>query len=149
MRVHWLIISIILVAALAVPAVSAKIIEEKDGYVVSTVDGLTPFGRMAMFSSGAITQGETDWFTTSVASGKTRFYADLNWGDTSDSITLTLFPPGSVLGPYYDSSDGIIDGRINIRITKSPALTPGTWYSGIYGASVSGSQSYTYSGYAA
>ncbi|WFN36586.1 hypothetical protein L1994_10660 [Methanomicrobium antiquum] len=38
MKYYWLVLLFIIGAALTVPAVSAKIIEEKDGYIVTSVD---------------------------------------------------------------------------------------------------------------
>ncbi|ADN36536.1 peptidase domain-containing protein [Methanolacinia petrolearia DSM 11571] len=145
MKLNWLAILFIIVAALAVPSVSAKIIEEKDGYIVTTCDKSLNLPEAFKSTSRSISQGQTDWYSTSVPAGKTSLYADLNWGDTSDSISLTILAPDSTLGPYYDSADGHIDGRINLRISKSSGIPSGTWWSKIYGEMVNGAQSYTYS----
>ncbi len=127
------------------PPVSAKIVEEKNGYVVTPGTDTIRLPDMALFSSASISQGQTQWYSTSVPAGKTSFYADLYWGNPSNSLALTIAAPDATFGPYYDSADGRIDGRINLRISKSGGLTSGTWWSKIYGYSVSGVQSYTYS----
>lgn len=103
---------------------------------------LPEFSRM---SSSSISQGQTQWYSTVVPSGKTSFFTDLYWGVPSNSLSLTIYAPDATLGPYYDAADGRTDGRINLRISKSGGLTAGTWWSAIYGYRVSGVQSYTYS----
>lgn len=147
MKVHWLALLFIIGMALAIPAVSAKTIEEKDGYTVTTVDDApSRFADVSAFASYSLTQGQTRWHTTSVPSGSTRFYSDLNWGNAANSLALTIYTPdASVLGPYYDSADGITDGRVYLMVTRSSGLPSGTWSSKVYGSSVSGTQTYSYS----
>ncbi len=148
MNVHWFALLLIAAALLIVPVVSAKIVEEKDGYIVESGTPALRLPEMSLLSSGSISQGQTNWYTTSVSSGKTSFNTDLYWGNPSNSLSLTIYAPDSVLGPYYDSADGVTDGQISLIFSKSGGLTSGTWYSGVYGYSVSGTQSYTYTAYA-
>jgi hypothetical protein len=145
MKFHWLALLLVIGAVLFVPTVSAKIVEEKDGYVVTPGDDTLRLPDISRFSSASISQGQTQWYSTSVPTGKTSFFADLYWGNPSNSLSLTIAAPDTTFGPYYDSADGRIDGRINLRISKSGGLASGTWWSKIYGYSVSGAQSYTYS----
>ncbi len=74
---------------------------------------------------------------------------DLNWGDTSDSLTLTIYTPsGSKLGTYRDSSDGSTNGRIHLNIDPSQGyVQQGTWKFNVYGESVSGTEDYTFNVY--
>lgn len=148
MKVHWLALLLIIGAVLSVPVVSAKIVEEKDGYRVMTGADVVRLPDLSSISSSSITQGETHWYSTLVSSGRTAFYSGLNWGNPSNSLSLTIIAPDSSLGPYYDSSDGAVDGRISLKIVKTAGLSPGTWWSDVYGYSVAGSQSYTYTAYA-
>jgi hypothetical protein len=101
--------------------------------------------EIARLSSASISEGQTHWYSTGVPLAKTSFYSDLYWGAPSNSLTLTIIAPDTTFGPYYDSADGRIDGRINLRITKSGGLTSGTWWSKVYGYRVTGAQSYSYS----
>jgi hypothetical protein len=142
---HQLIMLLVIVAAVLVPTVSAKIIEEKEGYIVTSGDDIRWFPDISRLSSAIILQGQTHWYSTYVPAGKTSFFADLYWGEPSNSLTLTIIAPDATFGPYYDSTDGWVDGRINLRISKSGGIASGTWGSGIYGHSVTGAQSYTYS----
>jgi hypothetical protein len=145
MKVHWLALLLVIGAAIAIPSVSAKIVEEKDGYIVTSGDNTIILPDIARFSSASISQGQTHWYSTAVPAGKTSFYADLYWGNPANSLALTITAPDATFGPYYDSADGTIDGRINLRISKSGGLASGTWGSRVYGYLVTGVQSYTYS----
>lgn len=148
MKVHLLAIGLLIAIALAVPAVPAMIIEEKNGYTVSTVDDSARSLALAAKATYTITQGQTRWHSSFVPSGSTSFITDLNWGNSANSLTKTIYvPDGSTLGPYSDSSDGTVNGRIYLSITRTQGIPSGTWYSQVYGASVSGTQSYSYSTY--
>lgn len=152
MKVHLLALLLVIGAAVAVPAVSATIVEEKEGYIVMTgpdtlnVDSLN-LRDMSRLSRSSISQGQSQWYATSVSSGNTAFYSGLNWGNPSNSLALTIYAPDSLFGPYYDNVDGVIDGQINVQVIRNGSLTSGTWRSEVYGQSVTGSQSYTYSAY--
>lgn len=89
-----------------------------------------------------ITQEEANWYTREVTGGNL-MTVDLNWGDTSDSLRLTIYTAdGYKLGPYYDNSDGAIDGRIYLDIYNPNGLGVGTWYFEVYGYSVQGTEDY-------
>ncbi|NMB79167.1 MAG: peptidase domain-containing protein [Methanomicrobiales archaeon] len=152
MKVHWLFIGLVVAAACAVAPVSAKIIEEKDGYIVSTIEdpGNLPTleTAAARLASNTIRQGQSNNHITNVPGGKTTFDSDLNWGNTANSLSLTISAPGITFGPYYDSKDGSINGRITLRIQNAGGLPSGPWTSTVYGYSVSGSQGYSYAGWA-
>ncbi|MFA5332060.1 MAG: peptidase domain-containing protein [Methanoregula sp.] len=144
MKVHWIALLILIGAAVSIPTVSAQIIEEKDGYVVSTVNGTLLTPEVSLLSLPSITQGQTDVYSTYVPSGKTAFSSTLTWGSPSNSLSLTINAPDSQFGPYYDSSDGITDGHIGLMITRTGGLTQGTWRSYVNGYRVTGSQAYSY-----
>jgi hypothetical protein len=144
MKVHWLALLLLIGVALAAPSVSAKIIEQKDGYIVTTVDDSVRLPDITRLSSSSISQGQSQWYSTYVSYGITSFYADLNWGNPSNSLELTLTAPGATFGPYYDSADGRIDGRVYLRIYNPGGLASGTWGSKVYGYQVAGVQSYSY-----
>lgn len=93
-------------------------------------------------TAGSVKQGETNWYSTNVAAGTTELIIDLNWGNASNSLRLTVHAPDAVLGPYYDAYDGV-NGRIYLRIKDSVGLHPGTWRFEIYGDRVTGTQDYT------
>lgn len=113
------------------------------GYIVTPskdTDNLFPLLR----ASATITQGQTNWHYKSVSSYITTMNVNLNWGNTDNSLRLTIYTPdGYTLGPYYDSADGSVDGRIGLTITNPNGIARGTWSYCVYGYSVSGTQSYT------
>jgi hypothetical protein len=146
MKVHYLALLLVVGAALFVPAVSAKIVDEKNGYIVTAGDNTIRMPEIPALVTTSISQGQTVWYSTSVPSGKTAFSTDLNWGTPANSLSLTIYTPdASVLGPYYDAADGRTDGRINLKISKTVGIPSGIWSSKVYGYRISGSQTYTYS----
>lgn len=101
--------------------------------------GIEPF---TVYDS--ITQGQINWEDQQISSYTNTLNVDLDWGNPSNSLQLTIYSPdGTVFGPYYDSSDGVIDGRINLYIENTNGIAEGTWMYKIYGYSVSGTQYYS------
>ena len=145
-----------------VPAVSAK-----EEYTVNsdTEDTFTSAGKdyiispwvenssdtensiSSLRSTQYISQGQTINHYVGVGSGVNYLEVDLNWGDTSDSLTLSISTPsGSKLGPYRDNYDGSVNGRIRLNIDPSQGyVEQGTWQFKVYGESVSGTEDYTFS----
>ena len=66
-------------------------------------------------------------FSKNVTSGTRYIVVSLYSGDTADPISMTIITPDKTLGPYYDDSDGVVDGRIDLKISSAENLTPGTW----------------------
>ena len=99
----------------------------------------------APMSTQYISQGQTINHYASIGSGVNWLEADLNWEDTSDSLSLTIYTPsGSNLGTFYDNYDESINGRIHINIYPSQGyIKQGSWRFKVYGESVSGTQRYT------
>jgi hypothetical protein len=79
MKFHWLALLLVLGAAIAVPSVSAKIVEEKNGYIVTPGDNSFRLPDISRFSSATISQGQTQWYSTLVSPGKNSFFSDLYW----------------------------------------------------------------------
>ena len=131
-------------ALLAAPVVSAKNTTE---YTVRPSSGETPPVSILIYDS--ITQGQTKTYYTNVGSAVNWLEVDLNWGDKTDSLSLTIYTPsGSSIGTYYDSSDGVIDGRIHIDIVPSQGyVESGQWKYEVYGVSVVGTEDYNFNVY--
>nr|WP_320161559.1 peptidase domain-containing protein [uncultured Methanoregula sp.] len=142
MKVHWIALMLVIGAALFAPAVSAKLVEEKDGYRVTSDAGNLRLPDVSALSSLSVSQGQTVSYSTFVPSGKTAFISNLYWGVTSNSLSLTVNAPDSTPGPYYDAADGQVDGRINLRFSKSGGIASGPRKSCIYGYAVNGAQKY-------
>lgn len=70
---------------------------------------------------------KTALFSKYVSEGTRYIVISLYSGDTSDPISVTVITPDKTLGPFYDESDGIIDGRIDLKISNPGNLTTGSW----------------------
>lgn len=144
MSIRWLTISLLILVVLsAIPVASARIIEVKDGYIVSTVDD--PFIPSALdkIKSGAINQDQTDYYLTEVPQGKTTFFTDLTWwGDPYNTLSLRIQSPDGIFGPFYDMSDGKNDSRIYLRTRNDRGLAEGSWSTAVSGYRVNGTASY-------
>jgi hypothetical protein len=142
-----LLVAVVGVVILAMPASAMKPGDSatkagSGGYYVTSVKS-TPGTMLPMSIYGSISQGQYQWQSKLLNYYTTSLPFDLNWGNPSNSLRLRVFTPdGYVLGPYYDSSDGYINGRINININRDGGVAQGYWYTEVYGYSVSGSQSY-------
>ena len=139
----WKIVVLCMVAAmLAAPAVSAK-----EGYTVRPSTEETPPVSILVYDS--ITQGQTKTYTSNVGTGVNYLEVDLNWGDTADSLSLKIYTPdSSSLGTFYDIDDGVIDGRIHLRIDPNQGyVEPGQWKYEVYGVSVIGTEDYNFNVY--
>lgn len=96
---------------------------------------------------GSIKQGKSNTYGVSVGSGATFLEVDLNWGDKTDSLTLSSTKSGSKV-VYRDKSDKKTDGRIHIIINPpKQGSMEGPWGFKIYGEKVSGTEDYTFAVY--
>lgn len=140
--------ALIIAALVLAPIVYAQDVEQKTAaYEVRPVE--LPFvGLASPKAYDTITTGETDTFTKYVLPLTSSLTVDLNWGDATDSLALTILAPDQNLGTFHDSSDGSIDGRIVLRISNPGGyLTMGTWKFGVYGANVNGIEDYSFVAY--
>jgi hypothetical protein len=144
MKVSGTSLAILVCAIVLISGVSAQNVEISSGYIVRPAQDLNLPSVVLPMSSGTISQGQTVYYSKYVSPGTTSLRPDLNWGDTSDSLTLTISAPDATLGPYNDASDGVINGRIYLSVARPSGLTAGTWYFRVYGEHVNGVQSYSF-----
>jgi hypothetical protein len=144
MKMSGISLIILVCAAALVSGVSAQDVDTTNGYVVRPAGDLKLPQVALPGSSGTISQGQAVYYSKYVPSGTTFLVPDLSWGAPSDSLTLTVFAPDATLGPFSDASDGIVNGRIYLHISKSSGLTPGTWNFRVYGEKVATARSYTF-----
>ena len=133
----------ILLAAMLIPLAAAEDAETTDAYVVTPAsnDSKPP---IVPLTQDTIEQGETHWHSLYVPPDVDELWVDLDWGDTDDSLTLTIYPPGGpTLGPYHDADDA----EIFLRIYKSNGLPSGTWDFEVYGEHVQGVEDYSFVAY--
>jgi hypothetical protein len=144
MKVTGTSMAILVCALLLISGVSAENVDKSAGYSVTPAGDLNLPAVMSPMTVGTITQGETDWYTVTVLPGTASITPDLNWGDTTDSLSLTAIAPDGTAGPYYDVSDGVMDGRIFLTIYRAGGIAPGAWKFRVYGENVIGSQGYNF-----
>ncbi|MFA5266727.1 MAG: peptidase domain-containing protein [Methanoregula sp.] len=144
MKISGTFLITLICAVMLVSGVSAQNVEINNGYIVRPVQDLNLAPLIQPMSAGTISQGQTVYYSKYVSSGTTSLTPDLYWGDTSDSLTLTITAPDATFGPYSDASDGTVNGRIYLSISKTTGLTPGTWNFRVYGERVTGTQSYSF-----
>ena len=129
---------------------SAQIIEEKNGYIVRSgydVEEETGVISMNALASSiySITEGDINYHSNYVSSGKTSISYDVDWGDSDNDLGLKIITPdGTYLGYYHDSIDGSTDGRIYLEISSSDGLVTGSWGSRVKGYSISGTEYYNW-----
>jgi hypothetical protein len=144
MKVSGTSLLILVCAIVLISGVSAQNVDTNAGYSVTPAGTLHLPAVKAPMTAGTITQGETDWYSVYVPSGKSSITVYLNWGNPSNSLSLTAIAPDGTIGPLYDSSDGVTDGRIYLTISRTGGIAPGTWSFRVYGVSVTGTQSYNF-----
>jgi hypothetical protein len=145
MKISGICLMILVCAVALVPGVVAQNVDNTgNGYTVRPAYNLNLPSAIHPMSSGMITLGESDYYFRYVSPGTTAVVPDLNWGDTADSLTLSISTPNGSLGPFNDASDGIDNARIYLHISNPSGLPSGIWEFRIYGEQVSGSQSYTF-----
>jgi hypothetical protein len=136
---------VILVCAMAlISGVSAQNVDINKGYSVAPAGNLHLPAVISPMTGGTITQGETDWYSVIVPPGTASITVDLNWGYAPNSLSLTAIAPDATIGPFYDASDGITNGRIFLTISRTGGIAPGTWKFKVYGVRVLGIQSYNF-----
>lgn len=139
------LMAILLVSIAFIPAASAssdKEVTPLPAVDTSTIESLKDAGILAT----AIRQGQTHTYSTTINNPDRHYFrVDLHWTPTSDSLRLTITSPtGEVFGPWTDSSDGSLDGRIQKIIQKPAGLATGAWTSKVYGQTVAGTANYLY-----
>ena len=129
-----------------IPAVSAS--PNKDNTVSAigtpTVKALKDIGILKVYH---LNEGGYRVHYTNVVSGKHFFDPTLIWMPSTSKLSLTInTPSGGVYGPYYDSSDGRTDAKIDFDyapIQSVPGLEQGEWISVV--EAYDGSADYSYS----
>jgi len=137
----FILAALLLASFILIPAVSA---EDKISYTVQPSVYKEPTVSTKLIST--ITQGSTNTHYFSAGSSVSSIEIFLNWYSTSDELSLSVYTPSSVkIGTYYDSADGLTDGKIHIDITPNGNyVEQGTWTFKVYGESVASSRSYLF-----
>lgn len=91
--------------------------------------GIPPVVDTGLFSvhNGTGAGNRTALFSKDVAAGTRFIVVSLYSGDITDPISVTIITPDRTLGPFYDESDGIVNGRIDLKISNPENVPPGLW----------------------
>ncbi|MCK9592497.1 MAG: hypothetical protein M0Q91_10870 [Methanoregula sp.] len=68
------------------------------------------------------------FYRETLPGGVDRQWIDLSWNNLNNPHTVVIYTPDTSLGPYQNTDDGVLDGRIFLEISSDSDLTPGTWY---------------------
>ncbi|WP_292462993.1 hypothetical protein [Methanolobus sp.] len=137
MRIKKILFLFVVLALISAPAVSAK----EEYTICSSTEEHQP---VIIKAYSTITQGQTKTYTTTIGTTVKKLEVDLNWGDTSDYLSLAIYTPsGAYVGKFYDNADGSVDGRIHLDITQGQNyLQSGKWTFKVRGESVVGTEDY-------
>ncbi|WFN36929.1 hypothetical protein L1994_00590 [Methanomicrobium antiquum] len=80
------------------------------------------------YMKNEIGEGESIPFYKQMPGETENFTIDLNWMNTKSRLKLTIFAPDGIMGPYYDESDGLVNGRLFLRISRPEGVESGEWY---------------------
>jgi hypothetical protein len=141
-RIVW--IALIVAMVLTPLGAAQNMTTGSNGYTITPATDAIKGVVNPLRNDATISQGEKDWYSHVVPSGTSQLTADLNWGNSANSLALTITSPTTNIGTFHDADDGAIDGRIHITISKSPYIESGTWVFLVYGESVSGEEDYTF-----
>jgi hypothetical protein len=144
-------VAILVTASASAASANKTTVPSTDGWIVTPLNpsasSMVSTSALSAMATNVyyITQGQNNWKSFYVPSGSTGVTIDLNWGNSANSLQLTMYASdGSVAGPFYDSADGRIDGRICISLSRNDEIIPsGTYYDKTYGYKVSGTEDYT------
>jgi hypothetical protein len=132
MKVPWIVLSslvcLVIVLALvlpgAIPPASPPALPA-EGRLPGTLPNGS--GTAVPVPNGTVHQERTALFSKTIAAGTPYIIVSLYSGDLDDPISVTVITPDSTLGPFYDSSDGKMDGRIELKISNPDTMKAGTW----------------------
>ncbi|MDD4127818.1 MAG: hypothetical protein PHV39_09075 [Methanomicrobium sp.] len=148
-KIFFLILVFLAALLILTGPAGAKIIEEKNGYIVrsgydseNSIDQILSMKTVAK-TLYSIQNGKINYHSSYVSSGKTSAKYDIDWTDSDNNLGLQIITPDTSFGYYHDSIDGVTDGRIYIEISSSYGLTTGTWTGCVKGFSVSGTEYYS------
>jgi hypothetical protein len=100
-------------------------------------------GEIADIYNNEIMPGETNWHQAYVSGSPATFNFELKWNNSDDALRVVVYTPdGNELGPYYDDSDGVTDGCINMEISNPDGVANGAWSFKVTDTGVTGKDEY-------
>ena len=135
MRLRVALLIIVISCTLCVlPAIVTGLVDETPaapalaGEVNATPSGCTTGNLVLPRMDGPRPLGSSRFYREIIPPGTSRSWVDLAWNPDPGPYTLYVYSPDTVLGPYGNSANGVLDGRIFLEIAADSNLTPGSWY---------------------
>lgn len=101
----------------------------ESSYFINTVTvGRTDEPMLVNNANFAVVPATANYYADLVPEGKQHEWIDVDWKDPSKDISLMVYAPDAVFGPYTDVADGRKDGRIFLDVGSSQNVTPGYWF---------------------
>lgn len=111
------------------------------GEIEVPADAVTAVASTEDAYDNDILAGETNWHQVKISGTPASLSFELKWNDSDDALRVVVYTPdGNTLGPYYDDSDGTVDGAIDMTITNSEGVADGTWTFKVTDTSATGSK---------
>jgi hypothetical protein len=90
-----------------------------------------------------IMAGQTNWHQVTVSGSPASLSFEVKSNNSNSDLRVVVYTPdGNVLGPYYDDSDGTVDGRINMEIDNPAGVANGQWSFKVTDTGVTGKDEY-------
>lgn len=68
------------------------------------------------------------YYAQEVPDGTRHHWVDLDWGESEQDLSLSVWHPSGMLSTFRDTDDGKKNGRIFLRISDEEGIESGTWY---------------------
>ncbi|QSZ67417.1 hypothetical protein RJ40_07820 [Methanofollis aquaemaris] len=119
------------------------------GIVFSSASGMTetvPIYNLVN-REGTSRSSAPVYYAQEVPEGTRHHWVDLDWGESEQDLSLSVWHPSGLLGTFRDIDDGKKNGRIFLRISDQDGVEGGTWYYRVSGPRIPVAHNYSFRTY--